>query len=92
MAVMIAGLAGFWFNNIRDRSWIAERHLGETTFLVADHVVLALREKGVQDDSKGGNIVLDLGLIRPAVAHTILRPRQRERHRDAKLVPVARGF
>ena len=92
MAVMIAGLAGFWFNNIRDRSWIAERHLEETTFLVADHVVLALREKGVQDDSKGGNIVLDLGLIRPAVAHTILRPRQRERHRDAKLVPVARGF
>ena len=89
MAVMIAGLAGFWFNNIRDRSWIAERHLGETTFLVADHVVLALREKGVQDHANRGDLVLELGLIHASFAYATLFPRQREEHRDAEFVPGA---
>ena len=89
MSAMIAGLAGFRCNNIRDRSWIAERHHGETTFRGADHVVLAFREKGVQDHANRGDLVLELGLIHASFAYATLFPRQREEHRDAELVPGA---
>ena len=47
-------------DRVTERLWYSNNHRLECAGLIANHVVLALLEEGVQDHAEGANLILKL--------------------------------